>query len=90
MLRPFNTANGHILKSQTVESFIIHPVNMATRSKFSKLKCLWPVDFVELVNWPCSCDVFRLHTLKRHLSNLWRFKSRFLKGFCVLPKESFQ
>ena len=33
---------------------------MANRSKFSKLKCLWPVDFIELVNWPCSCDVFRL------------------------------
>ena len=29
-------------------------------------------------------------TLKRHLSDLWRFKSRFLKGFCVLLKESFQ
>ena len=41
MRSPVNTANSHILKSETVNWL----VNTATRSKFRKLKCLWPVNF---------------------------------------------
>ena len=52
-----NTANGHILKSQAVESLIISPVNTVTCSKF---KCLWHISFITLVLWACSCTVFRL------------------------------
>ena len=52
-----NTANGHILKSRTVESLIISPVNTVTCSKF---KCLWHISFITLVLWACSCTVFRL------------------------------
>ena len=55
-----NTANTHILKSQTVESLIISLHLYATRSKFRKLKSLWHVSFFYLVPWACSCTVFRL------------------------------
>ena len=41
MRSPVNTANSHILKSETVNWL----VNTATRSKFRKLKCLWHVNF---------------------------------------------
>ena len=36
MRLPVHTANGHILKSQTVACFIIYPINTATRAKFRK------------------------------------------------------
>ena len=39
---------GHILKSQTIQSFTISPVNAATRQKFRKLKCPSLVNFIDL------------------------------------------
>ena len=65
MWSPVNMANGHVLKSQTIESLIISPPKYSHLFEFYKnnfyfLNCLWHVNFIDLVLWACSCTVFRL------------------------------
>ena len=71
MQSPVNTANSHILNPKLQ----FHPVDMASCSKFRKLKCLWHVSFTDLVLWACSCTVLDYSTHKVHLL---RYYSRIL------------
>ena len=74
-------ANSHILKSQTVESLIISP---ATCSKFRKIKCLWHVNFIDLILWDGSCTIFRLQYTCFKKVHLLRFYSR---KYCMYWRE---
>ena len=62
---------------------------MVSLSQFRKLKCLWLVNFIDLVSWAWSFDdpvlVLDYSTLKMHT---WQFDSRFSKAFNVLKENS--
>ena len=66
--------NGHSFpydKSPLMRSAIITAICL----KFRKLKCLWHVNFIDLVIWAYSCTVLDYSTHKEHLL---RFYSRIL------------